>query len=222
LTKLIFDPQVIPVQSVTGEPAVTPERLTASALRARFANPPDWHPESSDEHTMRSRTGAPTAASVLIPIVLREQGLTLMFTQRSEHLTDHGGQISFPGGRWEESDGSSIETALRETEEEVGLARRHVEVLGALPDYLTGTGYRVTPVVALVQPPFEIHADPKEVAEVFEVPLAYLMDGANHQLRAAEFPNGVHRTFYAMPYERFFIWGATAGMLRNLFHFLRA
>jgi 8-oxo-dGTP pyrophosphatase MutT (NUDIX family) len=222
LTKLIFDPQVIPVQSVTGEAAIASEQLTASALRGRFANPPEWTPEASDEHLLRTRVGALTPASVLIPIVQREQGLTLLFTQRSEHLTDHGGQISFPGGRWEESDISPIETALRETEEEVGLARRHVEVLGMLPDYLTGTGYRVTPVVALVQPPFEIAADPKEVAEVFEVPLEYLMDGANHQLRGAEFPNGVHRTFYAMPYERFFIWGATAGMLRNLFHFLRA
>lgn len=222
MTKLLFDPEVIPVQSVAGEAAIESERLTASWLRARFANPPEWHPEASDEHMLRARAGVTTPASVLLPIVQREQGLTLMFTQRSEHLTDHGGQISFPGGRWEESDASAIETALRETEEEVGLDRRHVDVLGTLPDYLTATGYRVTPVVSIVQPPFEINADPKEVAEVFEVPLAYLMDGAHHQLRAAEFPNGVHRTFYAMPYERFFIWGATAGMLRNLFHFLRA
>ncbi len=222
MTKLLFDPQVIPVQSVAGETAVPAERLTAAWLRARFANPPLWNAESSDEHMLRTRAGAMTPASVLMPIVQREQGLTLLFTQRSEHLTDHGGQVSFPGGRWEQSDVSPIETALRETEEEVGLYRRHVDVLGTLPDYLTGTGYRVTPVVSLVQPPFEIHADPTEVAEVFEVPLAYLMDGAHHQLRGAEFPNGVHRTFYAMPYERFFIWGATAGMLRNLFHFLRA
>ena len=222
LTKLLFDPQVIPVQSVAGEAAVDPERLTPSWLRERFANPPAWNPESSDEHLLRIKEGALTPASVLIPIVQREQGLTLMFTLRSEHLTDHGGQVSFPGGRWEEHDVSAVETALRETEEEVGLDRRHVEVLGVLPEYLTGTGYRVTPVVAIVQPPFAMHADPEEVAEVFEVPFAYLMDGANHQLRGAEFPNGVHRTFYAMPYERFFIWGATAGMLRNLFHFLRA
>ena len=222
MTKLLFDPQVIPVQSVAGETAVPAERLTAAWLRARFANPPLWNAESSDEHMLRTRAGAMTPASVLMPIVQREQALTLLFTQRSEHLTDHGGQVSFPGGRWEQSDVSPIETALRETEEEVGLYRRHVDVLGTLPDYLTGTGYRVTPVVSLVQPPFEIHADPTEVAEVFEVPLAYLMDGAHHQLRGAEFPNGVHRTFYAMPYERFFIWGATAGMLRNLFHFLRA
>ena len=158
-----------------------------------------------------------------MPMVVRETGLTLLFTQRTAHLTDHGGQISFPGGRAEASDLCAIDTALRETEEEVGLDRRHVEVLGVLPDYLTGTGYRVTPVVGLVHPPFGLRADPGEVAEIFEVPLSFLMDGANHQRRSAVFPSGHgRRSFYAMPYDRFFIWGATAGMLRNLFHFLRA
>lgn len=222
LTKLRFDPQVLPVESIAGEPAIAGERLTASWLRARFANPPAWVAESSDEHLMRVQGRAITAASVLIPIVEREHGLTVLLTQRSEHLTDHGGQISFPGGRWEESDASAIETALRETEEEVGLDRSHVEVLGTLPDYVTGTGYRVTPVAAIVTPPFAIQSDPQEVAEVFEVPLAFLMDGAHHELRSAQLPNGEHRTFYCMPYQRYFIWGATAGMLRNLFHFLRA
>ena len=169
-------------------------------------------------------TGAPLIpASVLMPVVVRETGLTLLFTQRTPHLTDHGGQISFPGGRAEASDCSAVDTALRETEEEVGLDRCHIEVLGTLPDYLTGTGYRVTPVVGLVHPPFGLRADPGEVAEIFEVPLQFLMDGANHQRRSAIFPSGRgRRTFYAMPYDRFFIWGATAGMLRNLFHLLRA
>ncbi len=103
----------------------------------------------------------------------------------------------------------------------MGLAREHIEVLGSLPDYLTGTGYQVTPVVGLVTPPFELRADPSEVAEIFEVPLAFLMDGLNHQRLSVELPGG-RRSFYAMPYERFYIWGATAGMLRNLFHLLRA
>jgi len=198
------------------------DQLTVPALRARFATPPLWTPERSDEHAAQMHTRAPTPAAVLVPIVARAQGPTIMLTQRSEHLTDHGGQVSFPGGRCEASDASVIETALRETEEEVGLNRRHVEVLGTLPDYRTGTGYVVTPVVGIVQPPFDTKADPMEVAELFEVPLAFLMDGAHHQRRGAEFPNGVHRVFYAMPYDRFFIWGVTAGMLRNLFHFLRA
>jgi 8-oxo-dGTP pyrophosphatase MutT (NUDIX family) len=140
---------------------------------------------------------------------------------RTDHLSSHAGQVSFPGGRSEPFDGSPVATALRETEEEVGLAREHIEVLGCLPDYLTGTGYQVTPVVGLVTPPFELRADPSEVAEIFEVPLAFLMDGLNHQRLSVELPGG-RRSFYAMPYERFYIWGATAGMLRNLFHLLRA
>jgi 8-oxo-dGTP pyrophosphatase MutT (NUDIX family) len=214
---------MIPVETVAGEPAVAPERLAPQLLRARFADPPQWQPERTDEHLLRENDPTSTSASVLVPIVLRQDGPSLLLTHRTAHLNDHAGQISFPGGRWEAADASAIETALRETEEEVGLHRRHIEVIGALPDYLTITGYRVTPIVSLVHPPFELHADPFEVAEIFEVPLSFLMDGRNHQRRAVEFPNGLgRRTFYAMPYQRFFIWGATAGMLRNLFHFLRA
>ena len=223
MTKLLFDPEIIPVSSIAGESALTPERLAAEWLRARFANPPPWLPEHTDEHLLRQTTGAPVPASVLLPIIVRASGPTLLLTQRSAHLTDHGGQVSFPGGRAEQTDASAIETALREAEEEIGLQRRHVEVIGTLPDYFTGTGFCVTPVVSLVQPPFDLQADPFEVAEIFEVPLEFLMDGMHHQRRSAVFPGGIgHRTFYAMPYDRFFIWGATAGMLRNLFHFLRA
>jgi 8-oxo-dGTP pyrophosphatase MutT (NUDIX family) len=222
LSKLIFDPEALPVDSLAGEPAVAAERMNESWLRERFSNPPCWEPEGFEERLMRKQTGAPTPASVLMPIVVRDDGLTLLLTQRTAHLNDHAGQISLPGGRVDESDTSPIETALRETEEEVGLHRRHIDVLGTLPDYFTGTGFRVTPVVALVQPPFDLRADPFEVAEIFEVPLAFLLDGANHQRRSIDLPDVGRRTFYAMPYDRFFIWGATAGMLRNLFHFLRA
>lgn len=172
---------------------------------------------------MRKPDTEPTPASVLMPVIVRDTGPTLLLTQRTAHLNDHAGQVSLPGGRVEETDRSVIDTALRETEEEVGLHRRHVEVLGALPDYFTGTGFRVTPVVAVVRPPFDLRADPFEVAEIFEVPMAFLMNGMNHQRRSFDFPGGLgRRTFYSMPYERFFIWGATAAMLRNLFHFLRA
>jgi 8-oxo-dGTP pyrophosphatase MutT (NUDIX family) len=221
VTKLHFDPVTLPVDSVAGETALASERLAIDWLRARFANPPEWSPESADEHLWR-RTRAPVPAAVLIPVVSRPHGPTLLFTLRTEHLTAHAGQVSFPGGRVEAQDASAIDTALRESEEEIGLQRRHVEVLGALPDYFTGTGYQVTPVVGIVHPPLDLSADPFEVAEIFEVPLAFLMDGTNHQKRTVEIPNGGRRTFYSMPYERFFIWGATAGMLRNLFHFLRA
>lgn len=219
MAKLLFDPQSLPVDAIAGEPALARERLAPGWLRQRFTQAPAWSPELADE-SLRVRA-EPTAAAVLVPLVQRDAGLTLLLTQRTAHLTDHAGQISFPGGRAEDYDESPIATALREAEEEIGLARRHVEVLGSLPDYFTGTGYRVTPVVGLVQPPFELKADPGEVAEIFEVPLAFLMDGANHQRLSVQL-EGARRSFYAMPYERFFIWGATAGMLRNLFHFLRA
>lgn len=223
MPKPIFDPESLPIESLAGEPAIAPERLAQDWLRKRFADPPIWVPERHDEHLMRRSDGAPTPAAVLIPIVMHDLRPTLLLTQRTAHLNDHAGQVSLPGGRVDASDASVIETALREAEEEVGLERRHVDVLGTLPDYYTATGFRVTPVVSLVQPPFDLRADPFEVAEIFEVPLAFLMNGMNHQRRSFDLPNGLgRRTFYAMPYERFFIWGATAGMLRNLFHFLRA
>lgn len=222
LSKLTFDPEAIPVDSVTGEAAIDAERLTTAWLRQRFRHPPEWTPEKLKEVRLQ-KDRPPIPAAVLMPIVEREKGLTLLLTQRTAHLNDHAGQVSLPGGRVDEIDASTIDTALRETEEEVGLNRRHVEVLGTLPDYFTGTGFQVTPVVALVQPPFNLLADPFEVAEIFEVPLSFLMNGMNHQVRTIELPNDAgRRTFYAMPYDRFFIWGATASMLRNLFHFLRA
>jgi 8-oxo-dGTP pyrophosphatase MutT (NUDIX family) len=221
LAKPLFDPNSLPIQDWVGEPALASERLHPDWLRQRFANPPDWVCEPSVEPRFNQRPI--TKAAVLMPLVLQGDGLHLLLTQRTAHLHDHAGQVSFPGGRWEEGDASIIETALRETEEEVGLSRRHVDILGVLPEYLTGTGYLVTPVVALVQPPFELQADTFEVAEIFQVPLAFLMDGSNHQRRQFEMPGGLGtRTFYAMPYRDFFIWGATAAMLRNLFHFLRA
>ncbi|HJV81973.1 CoA pyrophosphatase [Noviherbaspirillum sp.] len=223
MSKLIFDPEALSVDSIAGEPAVAPERLTEAWLRERFASPPSWHPENFEEPLIRKGLGEPIPASVLMPLVARDEGFTMLLTQRTAHLNDHAGQISLPGGRVDGVDTTTIDTALRETEEEVGLHRRHIEVLGTLPDYITATGFRVTPVVSLVRPPFDLRADPFEVAEIFEVPLSFLMDGMNHQRRMIDLPNGLgRRVFYAMPYQRFFIWGATAGMLRNLFHFLRA
>lgn len=222
MSKLLFDPELIAIESLAGEAEVAPHRLTAEWLRERVRSPADWSVEHTDDYLLLQNRVL-TPASVLLPIVERPEGLTMLLTQRTAHLTDHGGQISFPGGRADAGDASAIDTALRETEEEIGLSRQHVEVLGNLPDYLTATGYRVTPVVALVYPPFVLRAEPFEVAEIFEVPLAFLMNGMHHQRRAVELPNGLgRRTFYAIPYERFFIWGATAGMLRNLFHLLRA
>ncbi|MBL8502059.1 MAG: CoA pyrophosphatase [Rhodocyclaceae bacterium] len=166
--------------------------------------------------------GAPaglTPAAVLVPVILRPEGLTVLFTQRTAHLNDHAGQVSFPGGRCETDDPSPVHTALRETEEEIGLDPARIEVLGLLPEYRTGTGFTVTPVVGLVRPPFELSLDSFEVAEVFETPLAFLLDPANHQRHSMEI-GGVRRHYYAMPYEGYFIWGATAGMLVSLHRLL--
>lgn len=183
------------------------DRLRASLLR----EPVTGHFVQED-----GGEGLPlTPAAVLFPIVLRDNGQTVLLTQRTAHLRDHAGQISFPGGRVEAEDESPIHTALRETEEEIGLAREHVEVLGFLPEYRTGTGFRVTPVVALVTPPFELALDLFEVAEAFEVPLSFLLDPANHKRHSLHY-RGALRHFFAMPYGDYFIWGATAGMIRSL------
>ncbi|MFQ5765846.1 MAG: NUDIX hydrolase [Rhodospirillales bacterium] len=161
-----------------------------------------------------------TPAAVLVALVNRAGGLTTLFTRRTENLENHAGQISFPGGHREPGDDTPEETALRETEEEIGLHRRHVEVIGRLGRYVTRTGFAVTPVVALVEPPFELEPDPREVEDVFEVPLSFLLDPANHERHAHEV-GGQTREFYAMPYEGYYIWGATAGMLVNLYQVLR-
>jgi len=221
LAKQHIDPQRLPVDAIAGEPALAPERLDAAWLRARLAHPLAWDPELPED--LRARFPELRRAAVLIPLVRRPSGLTVLLTQRTAHLSNHGGQVSFPGGRAEDLDSSPIETALRETEEEIGLARRHIEIVGVLPDHVTASSYIVTPVIGLVTPPFALVAESNEVAEIFEVPLGFLMDGMNHQRMSFDLPNGEgRRSFYAMPYERFFIWGATAGMLRNLFHLLRA
>ena len=160
-----------------------------------------------------------TPASVLFPIVLRLGEPTVLLTQRTAHLKDHPGQISFPGGRAEPEDQSPAHTALREAEEEVGLLPSHIEIAGYLPEYRTSTGFCVTPVVAVVTPPFDLRPDPFEVAEVFEVPLAFLLDSANHQQHSLHY-RGKLRYYYAMPYGDYFIWGATAGMIMSLYHAL--
>jgi 8-oxo-dGTP pyrophosphatase MutT (NUDIX family) len=222
LAKIHFDPQLLPVEGLAGETALAQERLAVAWVRKRFAESPAWQPETVDESVLLEFPKLKRAA-VLVPLVERDGVLTVLLTQRTAHLANHAGQISFPGGRMELFDSSLIETALRETEEEIGLSRRHIEIIGVLPEHVTGTGYRVTPVVGIVKPPFDLAADPNEVAEIFEVPLAFLMDGMKHQRLSVELPEGKgRRSFYAMPYEGYFIWGATAAMLRNLFHFLRA
>lgn len=159
--------------------------------------------------------GSFTPAAVLVPIVAREAGLSVLLTQRTAHLNHHPGQISFPGGRMESGDTGPVMTALRETQEEIGLSSEQVELLGRLPEYRTGTGFAVTPVVGLVRPPLSLTLDAFEVAEVFEVPLGFLLDPLNHRRHRMEY-QGRMREYYAMPYGDRYIWGATAGMLVSL------
>jgi 8-oxo-dGTP pyrophosphatase MutT (NUDIX family) len=155
------------------------------------------------------------AAAVLVPLVERAEGVTILLTRRTEHLQHHAGQISFPGGRIETVDASPEHAALRETEEEIGLCRRHIELLGRLDRYRTRTGFDITPVVGWVKPPFDLAPDRSEVAEVFEVPLDFVTDPRNHERHSREW-QGVRRHFYVLPYGGYYIWGATAGMLVNL------
>ena len=155
-------------------------------------------------------------AAVLVPIVARPEGLSVILIQRPEAMGAHAGQVSFPGGKMDAADASPVETALREAEEEIGLARAHVEVLGFLDCYQVGSGFRIVPVVGLVTPPFTLDVHAREVVDAFEVPLAFLMDSANHQKQSREM-RGETQWFYAMPYRGRFIWGATANMIRNLF-----
>lgn len=222
-----FDPRQIPVLDTGAHlPAVAPERLAPEALRQRFAAPPAWQPEVLREKRFADR--APAQAAVLVAIVQREQPM-LLLTERTAHLSTHSGQVAFPGGKVDPGDASAAAAALREAEEEVGLGAGWVQVIGELPVYVTGSSFIVTPVVALVQPGFVLRPNPDEVASVFEVPLAFVLDPANHRRHQVRWDSGAGpelREWFSMPYhdgahERF-IWGATAGMLRNLYRFLVA
>ena len=164
------------------------------------------------ERQHQARKASFTPAAVLLLVVNHPADPTVVFTQRTAHLADHAGQISFPGGRSEEGDETPERTALREAREEIGVDPARVEVLGRLPEYHTSTGYRVTPVVGWAEPPLTYAPDPHEVADVFEVPLAFLLDSGNHRYESAFF-KGRMRNYWAMPYGERFIWGATAGML---------
>jgi 8-oxo-dGTP pyrophosphatase MutT (NUDIX family) len=188
-------------------------RLDLAELRTRLATrSPLEFAVYGDDGAGRSGT---TAAAVLIPMIAHAPELTVLFTQRTQHLRSHSGQVSFPGGRAEPGDASAEFTALREAQEEIGLALERVEILGRLPEYHTRTGFRVTPVIGLIQPPLELTPDPREVESVFEVPLSFLLDPANRQRRTREL-QGRSVGFYVFEYQGHMIWGATAGMLVNL------
>ena len=206
-------------------PLMDLSKLTPQAQRewlverlSRPAPPEALH--LSDGYRLPGREGVPTPAAVLVPMINRPDGLAVLFTERSADLPEHAGQISFPGGRVEPGDVDVDAAALRETEEEIGLPRDRVTVLGRLAQYETVTGYRVTPVVGWVEPPFSIKPDPVEVADVFEVPLAFLLEPEN-QKRHFRMLGEIRRDYFAIPYRERYIWGATAAMLMILDRTLR-
>jgi 8-oxo-dGTP pyrophosphatase MutT (NUDIX family) len=185
----------------SGLPVANPPLGSDFSLNGVVSPPESWRP-----------------AAVLVPLVRREGGTTVLLTQRTDDMPSHAGQIAFPGGRQQAEDADAVATALRETEEEVGLTRNFVDVLGPVDRYRTGTGYEITPIVGIVTPGFVTRADPREVADVFEVPLAHFLDERNHRIDSRVW-QGRERRYYAMPYGERYIWGATAGMLKNL-HFV--
>ena len=208
-------------QQAPGAPDQPWEAVIAAAERAPAARVPGSlrHSEESWGRLPASEPIAP--AAVLVAVVERAGALTVLLTRRAERLARHAGQISFPGGRADPEDGTPQRTALREAEEEIGLPASQVEIVGRLDDYLVGSGYRITPVVGFVTAPPAFEADTREVAEVFEVPLSFVLEPANYR-RDKMTVGGVERRFYVMPYEAYHIWGATAAILVNFRDVVRA
>lgn len=228
-TPIRFDPKTVPEQAQTVRwPALPQDRLHAGAIAERFAQDIPWQSDVPAERPFTPTSHSPRPAAVLLALMQGEQGLEVVLTERTAHLSSHAGQIALPGGKIDAQDRDAVRAALREAHEEVGLAPDGVQVLGQLPVYETSTAYAITPVVALLQAPWEVQMSPGEVADCFTVPLSFLMDPANHRLHGTEW-QGQWRQWYAMPYvapseaakERY-IWGATAAIFRNFYHFLRA
>ncbi len=216
-----FDPRQVPIASVDSHlPIVALAELQPASLRQRFAEPPVWQPEVRAEIRFSDRT--PMHASVLVPIIMRERP-SILLTERTKHLSTHSGQIAFPGGKADADDIDAVATALREAKEEVGLDPEFVQVLGTLPHYVTGSAFVITPVVALVQTGFSLSRNTNEVADIFEVPLEFLMNPTHHRRHVLE-TQGLRREWFSMPYQdgpiERYIWGATAGMLRNFYRML--
>ncbi|MBU3739702.1 MAG: CoA pyrophosphatase [Rhodoferax sp.] len=218
-----FDPATVPIMGIDRHlPAVDGAMLKPQPIRDRFRRPPTWQPEPDRERPLANHP--PRRAAVLMPIVLREEP-TVLLTERTWQLTTHAGQIAFPGGKVESEDADAVAAALRETREEIGLESRWIDVVGVLPDYLTGSAFVVTPVVGLVSLGFELKLNSEEVADTFEVPLAYLMNPAHHLRQCLDW-QGTRREWLAMPYQdqasTRYIWGVTAALLRNFYRLMAA
>lgn len=229
-----FEARSMPVDASGQDlPPVALERLHPAAIRERLRSlSPDWVPELRGDSSVAPGSQPRADASVLLGLVPRDEGLKVLLTRRTDHLRHHAGQISFPGGRREPSDADAVAAALREVHEEIGVPPSAVDVLGQLPRYTTVTGFAVTPVVGLIDRSARFEPDPGEVAEVFEVPLSFLMTPAHHWRHRVDLGAGASRHFWSMPWSPesgevhrvdeapYFIWGATAAMLRNFYQLL--
>jgi 8-oxo-dGTP pyrophosphatase MutT (NUDIX family) len=220
-----FDPPAQPILPGNPLPPLPPDCLRLDFIRQAFGRSVDWHVEPLFAQAFLPDNPAlaqARRAAVLMPLVQRDTGLNVLFTRRAAHLHDHAGQISFPGGRIESTDADAVAAALRETREEIGVDRRFVQIMGVQPALLTTTHFVMTPVVGELLPGFHVTADQAEVAEVFEVPLSVLMDPTQHRLHQLQTAWGHGRCYFSVRWQSYFIWGATAILIRNLYYFLAA
>lgn len=220
-----FDPTSQPVIPTPELPELAPDTLTLPFIRHAFTQPVDWQVEPVFHNYFDLDTsdhGDITAAAVLIALLERPDGLRVLFTRRSAHLYSHAGQICFPGGRIESSDVDYVHAALRETWEEVGVESRFIELIGSHPSFLTSTRYTMKPVIGVLRPGYTLKPDHSEVDEIFEVPLSTLLSPVLHRLHRIQPADGQPRYFFSVTWGDYFIWGATAALIRNLYHYLAA
>ncbi len=220
-----FDPLVQPIISSEILQPLSKASLQLDFISSAFAHPVEWKVEpifaDSFQADVLGHHGVIKAA-VFVALVQRPAGVHVVFTRRASHLYDHAGQISFPGGRIESTDTDAIAAAIRETHEEIGVAPEFIDIIGTQPSFLTSTRFTMKPVIGVIRPGFTISPDRTEVAEVFEVPLSVLMDTGVHRLHQASLPGGGHRYYFSITWKSYFIWGATAALIRNFYHYLAA
>ncbi|NYT77819.1 CoA pyrophosphatase [Alcaligenaceae bacterium] len=220
-----FDPQSQPVVPADLLAPLSQDSIQLDFICSSFGRSIDWKVEPIFTESFSADLLHPAGvvqAAVFVPLVQRPSGLHVLFTKRASHLYDHAGQICFPGGRIERTDRDAVAAALRETYEEIGVAPEFIQLIGTHPSFLTSTRFTMTPVIGVIRPGFTITPDTTEVAEVFEVPLSVLLDPRLHRLHQANLPDGGHRFYFSITWQSYFIWGATAALIRNIYHYLSA